>query len=369
MGLFLLLLLLLFSHLSEASNIKQLNLTESGSDTLSSRASRELISRGKGCNWFKGKWVYDSSYPLYDSSKCPFIDPQFDCQKYHRPDKLYLKYRWQPFSCNLPRFNGLYLLEKMRGKKIMFVGDSISLNQWQSLACMIHSWVPNSKYTLIRTNGLSTVTFQEYRITIMLYHTPFIVDLERNGKGRILKLDSVRGGAAWNGMDVLIFNSWHWWTHTGRTQPWDFMQDGNKYYKDMNRLVAYYKGLNTWARWVNRNVDPSKTKVFFQGISPVHYDGKDWNQPSKSCSGETQPFFGLRYPGGTPMESVVVDKVLRRLRKPVYFMDITTLSQYRKDSHLSYYSGGHSGLDCSHWCLPGLPDTWNQILYGVLVVG
>lgn len=50
------------------------------------------------------------------------------------------------------------------------------------------------------------------------------------------------------------------------------MQEGNKYYKDMNRLVAYYKGLNTWARWVNLNVNPLKTKVFFQGISPVHYE-------------------------------------------------------------------------------------------------
>ena len=52
---------------------------------------------------------------------------------------------------------------------------------------------------------------------------------------------------------------------------WDYIQEGNKLYKDMNRLVAFYKGLTTWARWVNLNVDPSKTKVFFQDISPTHY--------------------------------------------------------------------------------------------------
>lgn len=50
------------------------------------------------------------------------------------------------------------------------------------------------------------------------------------------------------------------------------MQEGGKLYKDMNRLVAFYKGLSTWARWVDRSVDPSKTKVFFQGISPIHYE-------------------------------------------------------------------------------------------------
>lgn len=95
--------------------------------------------------------------------------------------------------------------------------------------------------------------------------------------------------------------------------------------------------------------------------------GRDWNEPSQSCARETQPFFGLRYPAGTPMASVVVNKVFSRIRIPVYLLDVTTLSQYRKDGHPSYYGGYHSGLDCSHWCLPGLPDTWNQLLYAALI--
>ncbi|KAJ6291496.1 hypothetical protein OIU76_023549 [Salix suchowensis] len=213
-------------------------------------------------------------------------------RKYGRPDSYYLKYRWQPFACDLPRFNGLYFLEKWRGKKIMFVGDSLSLNQWTSLSCLIHSWVPNSKYTVFRTDVLSSVTFEDYGVKILLYRTTYLVDLVNDKAGRVLKLDSINNGKAWLGMDMLIFNTWHWWTHTGRSQPWDYIQEGNKLYKDMNRLVAFYKGLTTWARWVNQNVDPSKTKVFFQDISPTHYVGRDWNEPSKSCSGATQPFFG-----------------------------------------------------------------------------
>lgn len=53
---------------------------------------------------------------------------------------------------------------------------------------------------------------------------------------------------------------------------WDYMEDGKRLYKDMNRLVAYYKGMTTWSRWVNAFVDPSKTKVFFNGVSPTHYE-------------------------------------------------------------------------------------------------
>ncbi|MCD7468970.1 hypothetical protein HAX54_007539 [Datura stramonium] len=47
----------------------------------------------------------------------------------------------------------------------------------------------------------------------------------------------------------------------------------------------------------------------------------------------------------------------------------------RKDAHPSIYSGAltseqranpdHSA-DCSHWCLAGLPDTWNQLFYTAL---
>ncbi|KAL8130352.1 hypothetical protein V2J09_019507 [Rumex salicifolius] len=327
------------------------------------RFSRGTKQMGN-CNLFQGKWVFDDSVsPLYNFSSCPFTNPEFDCLKYGRPDKQFLKYTWVPDSCVLPSFDGLELLKKWKGKKIMFVGDSLSLNQFNSLGCMVHASVPEAKYTFTRIGLLTSINFLEYDVNIMLYHSTYLVDVVGEAVGVVLKLDSIRAGDAWKDMDVLIFNSWHWWTHHGKSQGWDYMEEGSKLYKDMDRLTAFYKGLTTWANWADQNVNTSKTQVFFQGISPTHYNGREWNAPMRSCSGQADPLSGSSYPAGIPPEAEVVKKVLGAMKTPVYLLDITTLSQLRKDCHPSAYSGDHSGTDCSHWCLPGLPDTWNELLY------
>lgn len=81
------------------------------------------------------------------------------------------------------------------------------------------------------------------------------------------------------------------------------------------------------------------------------------------------------YTEGDSDQTRVLETVLRDMNNPPFLLDITLLSAMRKDAHPSIYSGDltpgqranpdHSA-DCSHWCLPGLPDTWNQLLYTAL---
>ncbi|XP_078445002.1 pmr5/Cas1p GDSL/SGNH-like acyl-esterase family protein (DUF828) [Wolffia australiana] len=333
---------------------------------------------GSGCDIFAGSWVRDESYPLYQASSCPAVDPQFNCQLYGRPDSDYQRFRWQPLSCNLPRFDGRDFLERSRGKTIMFVGDSMGRDQWESLLCLLWAATgPHSMAQLSRGDPLSSASFLEYGVVVSFYRAPFLVNVALAEGKRILRLDAVAGGAAaWRTADIISFNTGHWWTHTGSLQGWDYIEYDGNYHTDADRLDAMRRALVTWAKWVDENIDRSKTRVFFQSTSPSHDNPAEWNDPiSKNCYGERTPVSGWAdYHGVYPAQMRVIDNVLGTMRGPPYLLDVTALSAMRKDGHPSVYSGDLSPAqradptqsDCSHWCLPGLPDTWNLLLYTAL---
>ncbi|CAN0913900.1 Protein trichome birefringence-like 43 [Linum grandiflorum] len=324
---------------------------------LSPLPAQGTLSNNEQCDLYAGKWVAPVAGesappppPFYEVSECPFIEKEFDCVKNGRPDREYLRYRWEPSSCELPSFNGEDFLSKLRGKKMMFVGDSLSLNQWQSLTCMLYVSSPQTStnvYNLRRSAELSTFTFPAYDAQILFSRNAFLVDMADDGDGVVMKLDS--------------------------TRRWKIIEEGNREYQDMDRLEAYEKALRTWADWVDTHIDPATTKVFFQGVSPDHVNGSEWGEPAPSnCGGQTLPseYDTNNYPAAPHPAEVILDKVLRQMSKPVHLLDVTALSRLRKDGHPSVYGhGGHLDMDCSHWCLAGVPDTWNHLLYASILQG
>lgn len=133
--------------------------------------------------------------------------------------------------------------------------------------------------------------------------------------------------------------------------------------------------MRTWANWIDQNVNLTKTTVFFRSISPEH-------KGQNGCYNKTQPITDMSYVTHfSESLTKIVDRTLSKMKVPVRYLNITKLSQHRVDAHPSVYAKKKGqGLikrklnppqsisDCSHWCLPGMPDTWNRLLYASLLL-
>lgn len=340
-----------------------------------------IIEEGSNnvCDITEGKWVFDQTYPLYRNTTCPFIDEGFNCEGNGRSDKDYMKWRWQPRDCDIPRFNATKMLELIRGKRLVFVGDSINRNQWESMLCLLMGAVKGPKKVyethgrrITKEKGNYCFKFVDYKCTVEYYVTHFLVheSKARVGKKRVqtLRIDAIeKGSSRWRGADILVFNSAHWWSHHKTKAGVNYYQEGDQVHPHLDVSVAFRRALVTWASWIDKYVNPRKTQVFFRSSAPSHFSGGQWNTGGH-CRDVVQPTDAI--PVGGSVKNTIVEEVLRQMKTPVTFLNITGMSSYRVDGHPSIFGRSiSSGVqDCSHWCLPGVPDSWNEMLYYHLVV-
>ncbi|XWS67255.1 hypothetical protein CRYUN_Cryun05aG0271800 [Craigia yunnanensis] len=217
-------------------------------------------------------------------------------------------------------FNPELALKKLRGKRLLFAGDSLQRNQWESFVCMVEWTIPPEKKSMKR------------------------------GKVRS------------------VFKA---------KNRWGSFANGEEGYAELDTPVAYKIGLKTWANWIDSTINPNKTRVFFTTISPIHTRSEEWGKEDRlKCFNETKPVMKKKFWGSGSDKKMmsVVAGVLKKMKVPVTVLNITQLSEYRIDAHSSIYTetGGRLSndeekadpghhADCVHWCLPGVPDTWNQI--------
>ena len=177
---------------------------------------------------------------------------------------------------------------------------------------------------------------------------------------------------------------------------------------DMKVEDAYRKSIETVVHWIETKLNSSKTQVFFRTYAPVHFRfasflkaivvflyskfvlggkllyyvlcrGGDW-RTGGNCHLETLPELGSSLvPSDSWSQFKIANAMLSahiNTSEAVNFevLNITHMSARRKDGHSSlYYLGPEIGpaplhrQDCSHWCLPGVPDAWNELLYAIFL--
>lgn len=98
----------------------------------------------------------------------------------------------------------------------------------------------------------------------------------------------------------------------------------------------------------------------------------EWNRGGY-CNTSTEPEADDSKFEPEPVNNKIMHEVFRKNNEEnrVGILNVTYLTEFRKDGHPS--SNREPGTpvnapqDCSHWCLPGVPDTWNQLLYAQLL--
>ncbi|TXG57981.1 hypothetical protein EZV62_015810 [Acer yangbiense] len=344
------------------------------------------------CDLFDGEWVHDDSYPLYKHGSCSVIDHEFNCSHNGRPDTDYQKMKWKPKGCNLPRLDGVRMLELLRGKRLVFVGDSLNRNMWESMLCILKGSSKDPS-NVFEANGKKiskgetsfSFVFKDYNFSVEFFVSPFLVQEwkmpDKDGSEKeTLRLDLMgRSSDQYKDADIIIFNTGHWWIPDKTFKGKNFYQEGSHVYGELNVLKAYRKALTTWARWVDASKNPNKSMIFFRGYSASHFSGGEWNSGG-SCDKETKPIKNETYLSAYPPKMKVLESVLKGMKNHATYLNITRMTDYRKEGHPSFYRDYNLTKeerklklkyliqDCNHWCLPGVPDAWNELFYAELLI-
>lgn len=229
-----------------------------------------------------------TGHPLYREESCPYIQPQLTCQSRGRPDTGYQHWRWQPHDCTLPSFDATKMLEALRNKRMLFVGDSLGRGQFTSMACLLGAAVPDARaksFEMSPDQQHTVFRATEYNASVEFYWAPFLLRSNADDAAvhRIADRAVARGsighhGARWRGADVVVFNTYLWWCTGLRFRVMDERRGGElgdpeavrKEAVWVSTEEAYGMAFREMLQWARDNMDFNTTRVFFTSMSPTH---------------------------------------------------------------------------------------------------
>lgn len=253
------------------------------------------------------------------------------------------QYEWVVNKCT-PKYTHLQkteMLAKIRNEWLTFIGDSLSRNFYYALVCLLY----DEPYQTRRVAHYDEVRYYTaYNATVARMWSTFLVMPD-------LHLRSVK----------------QYWPHPVPELGVDITIS-----KGIQNTTIMVLGTGGWWGEGYRPVFKAAITVVleylqsFSGVVVFQLQGRTQHYP---CFNRTTPLEQISdtVPRDYDTFRGVLD-VLETRYKTVRFLRTEKISEYRIDSHpssvITYKS---KKKDCQHWILPGVPDTWTQLLFNYML--
>uniref|UniRef100_A0A0D9WP63 Trichome birefringence-like N-terminal domain-containing protein n=1 Tax=Leersia perrieri TaxID=77586 RepID=A0A0D9WP63_9ORYZ len=372
--------------------------SSSSSKTAAAGAAAAVRRVPRECDIFRGEWVPavagedDGAAPYYTNATCSEIQEHQNCIKYGRPDLGFLRWRWRPDGCDLPRFDAPAFLDLVAGKSLAFVGDSLARNHMQSLLCLLSQVERPREASPTADPEFRRVRYESHNFTIAMFRSPYLVTANQsnpvNGMWDVY-LDEP--DAAWastvSGFDYVIVSTATWFNRRTMSYSGGRLVGCRDCHvtgvPDLPLHVSLRAALRTALRALTSAVGSRSGggTVIVRTLSPTsHFEGGEWDKGG-DCR-RTRPRAASEAPmGGLDLDfhTVQVEEYTRAKEEArgggevrMMLMDTTAAMLMRPDGHPSRYGHwAHENVtlynDCVHWCLPGPVDVWNEMLLQMLL--
>ncbi|KAF0922202.1 hypothetical protein E2562_028795 [Oryza meyeriana var. granulata] len=373
-----------------------------GSSWKTARPAPAAVRVPRDCDIFRGEWVPagdgdDGAAPYYTNTTCAEIQEHQNCMKYGRPDLGFLRWRWRPERCELPRFDATAFLDLVRGRSMAFVGDSLARNHMQSLMCLLSKVEYPKDVSKTTDPEFRTVRYESHNFTISAFRSPYLVTANQSDPaGGVWDLYLDEPDAAWvtgvAGFDYVVVSTATWFN-----RPTKFYEAG--------RLVGCHDCLvpgchdclvpgvpDLTIRYSLRAAFRTALRALTAGgaagfdgtvvvrtLSPTsHFEGGEWNKGGDCRRTRPSAANEMRMAGlDLDFHTAQVEEFRRAASASggaarLLLMDTTAAMLLRPDGHPSRYGHwAHENVtlyhDCVHWCLPGPIDVWNEMLLQMLL--